>query len=524
MVHQDQLQHRISQVYLKSWSFKNKKNADAVCILRSGNPITYYRTVKKFTAELNLFDTTLFEEGQERFFDKMCIQAENNFAKVLEALSTGSYDCQTRIYLAEFAANLFVRQESTFKFFKFIATRKPLRKKLFKEIAILDEERAKYIEEIYEEMTMDPDHTLDSKVSAIVAQAWTHFMEVFKRFNHVILKAPQDRHWFTTTNPVMVKQLGWEGWIVGTDAEVYFPISKDYLLYMYFEGSHPENPLTKLVENSLTEVTLDTCDSIFHNIIKKSNPAYFILGEDMGHTDVRDGRVLPWYQVKDDQSDEEDLKFSFMGATLPPSPDDADLKKLLKKMGIKSDPIVLDVETQADAKQNECVAIVDKMVEKFGGSRLIGWQFWKAPYFIEAEFHAVWRTLEGQLKDVSFKQNKVTKIVFIEDPDLNYSGRQINNVRMPLYNDLVIAHFIEVCDILFKLYNKGNRANLYGVEFAKSLKQKQLHNLQGVEAYKQYILKFLNDGGNEDSQCFCNQPNKYKDCHAKILPQLRHLD
>lgn len=85
--------------------------------MKLGQPIAHYVKVKRFTALTNLFDTTLFEPGHERFFDKMCIRTESNYPKVIKALNQGWYDPQARIYLSEFVSNIFVRQQWTYDFF-----------------------------------------------------------------------------------------------------------------------------------------------------------------------------------------------------------------------------------------------------------------------------------------------------------------------------------------------------------------------------------------------------------------------
>lgn len=524
MAQPNQEQHRISQVYLRPWSFKSKRKADTLCVMRYGDPVTFYQTVREFTAETNLFDTTLYDEGQERFFDQQSQIAETNFAKVLRALASGTYDGQIRIYLAEFASNLFVRQASTTFFLKFIMQRKPMREKLLREIVRFEEKDANLIELMYEEMAIDPDHSLDDKVSAVLLQAWKHFMEVFKRFNHVILKAPADRDWYASTNPVIVKKMGRDGYVVGTQAEIYFPISKECLVYMYLDGAEIENPLTKYPEDTITQVPLEVFDEIMYNTIIKSHPDFFIMSEDMGHVDVRDGSTLRWYRPDLNAIEDDEPEFSFLATPLPPSPDDPDLKRLLAKMNAKAEPVVVDVETHPDAEVNECIGIVDKMVRDFGGSRVLGWQVWKGTYLIEAEFHAVWKTKDGALKDVSKKGNKVTKILFVEDPDLVYDGTQFNNIRLNRFGERVVQDLIDTCDTLFKLYNKDGRSAFYGLDFLKNLTKEQYENLQVVEYFRRQLVQFLNDGGNEVSTCFCDRGRKYKDCHGLAVAELAKLD
>ena len=199
---------------------------------------------------------------------------------------------------------------------------------------------------------------------------------------------------------------------------------------------------------------------------------------------------------------------------------------LCKSISKDSDPLYLDVEMIDGTIPNECYENVEKMISNNGGEIQYGWQIWETlpGVMAEAEFHAVWKNPDGQLKDISFKKNKVSKILFVEDLALVYTGNQVNNVRLNLFPDMVVDHFIETCDILFKLSNKGDRARLYGQAFVNSLTPEQLAKQQEVTIYKQVLMKFLNDGGNEDSPCFCDSGQKYKNCHARVMPKLRTVD
>lgn len=79
----DQGQHRISQVYLKQFGFRDKNNAEIISVLEVGNPITHHKKIKSFTREINLFDTNLADEGFSRYFEEHSQKVETHYPKVI---------------------------------------------------------------------------------------------------------------------------------------------------------------------------------------------------------------------------------------------------------------------------------------------------------------------------------------------------------------------------------------------------------------------------------------------------------
>ena len=53
-----------------------------------------------------------------------------------------------------------------------------------------------------------------------------------------------------------------------------------------------------------------------------------------------------------------------------------------------------------------------------GGSTCTGWTIWqdKSADFVEAQFHTVWRDAAGLLRDVTPRQHKERKVLFVPDP------------------------------------------------------------------------------------------------------------
>jgi hypothetical protein len=98
---------------------------------------------------------------------------------------------------------------------------------------------------------------------------------------------------------------------------------------------------------------------------------------------------------------------------------------------------------------------------------------------VEAEFHAVWMTLEGNLVDTTPAVKGFTRILFLPAPEKIFTGRQVDNIRTPLIDNPLMHEFINNCVQEFGLFNKGIRANMVGavrfsLEEAETLKALKL--------------------------------------------------
>ena len=77
---------------------------------------------------------------------------------------------------------------------------------------------------------------------------------------------------------------------------------------------------------------------------------------------------------------------------------------------------------------------------------------------VEAEFHAVWKSPEGKLVEVTPKPHREVRILFVPDPRRTCQGLAIDNVRKPLRDDQMIRHFIRLAELKTDVLNRGVRA------------------------------------------------------------------
>lgn len=113
---------------------------------------------------------------------------------------------------------------------------------------------------------------------------------------------------------------------------------------------------------------------------------------------------------------------------------------------------------------SECFPIVEGHAERHGGKPVVGWAIWERPkVFIEAEFHAVWETSEKKLKDIAARSRRMPRILFLRDPNLRYTGRQMDNVRKSLADDDDVDELFALCARKHEIMNEGDLANQHGL-------------------------------------------------------------
>lgn len=143
---------------------------------------------------------------------------------------------------------------------------------------------------------------------------------------------------------------------------------------------------------------------------------------------------------------------------------------------------------------------------------LCGWQLWEWPHvLVEAEFHAVWVSPQGEMIDITPKAAGEIQILFVPDENLRYEGRAIDNVRQALRDDQVIRHFIRASEAIVKVLNKGERASEYGHVSVPA------HEIEPLTQARDFLGTSLASGLRDHDACLCGSGSKYKRCHGRHL-------
>jgi len=206
-----------------------------------------------------------------------------------------------------------------------------------------------------------------------------------------------------------------------------------------------------------------------------------------------------------------DVRAHEMETRTPPVVDKY-VKRLIAKVAPGQDPIRLRVTPAENAILGECFGNVAARVAANGGELVYGWQIWTWPHvLVEAEFHAVWRSSSGDLRDITPKHGGDREILFVPDPRRVYKGVPIDNVRIAIRDDLVVRDFIEAAEKMTRLRVESGRDTGDG---HISLPAREAEPLMEVQAVAEQMLT---RGLRASDPCACGSSRKYKRCHGKVL-------
>jgi hypothetical protein len=189
------------------------------------------------------------------------------------------------------------------------------------------------------------------------------------------------------------------------------------------------------------------------------------------------------------------------------------IRQLIAKVAPGREAMYLPVRPNDGAKVSECFPNVEAKIFQAGGRMLCGWQIWEWPHIlVEAEFHAVWVSPEGDLAEITPKQHGEETILFVPDPSLTYTGFAKDNVRLAVRDDLLVQHFIRVSEEIVKVMNRGERAGQYGYVSVPA------HEIEPLMRAKAFLGQSISIGLRDHSPCLCGSGAKYKKCHGRGFP------
>jgi hypothetical protein len=192
--------------------------------------------------------------------------------------------------------------------------------------------------------------------------------------------------------------------------------------------------------------------------------------------------------------------------TRTPSLISAEIRSLCHDLIREStDPVFLDANPILGAHPLQCFPVVAEYAAENGGALCVGWRIWEWPQvMIEAEFHGVWQSPNGQLRDLTTPA-AVGRILFLPDPIRQFRGRQVNAVRRPLADMQEIRDLIKAEDDAFEFRNRPEFASLQGeVE------------LTGSAAIELLDIRQRHARAIAELPCHCGSGRKVKDCHRPM--------
>ena len=177
------------------------------------------------------------------------------------------------------------------------------------------------------------------------------------------------------------------------------------------------------------------------------------------------------------------------------------------------------INAEPYSKNNWCFQNVEEKVRRDGGEVVYGWSFlWWEQNFIEAEFHAIWKSPEGELIDITpiDKGIQSDRILFLEDPIKKYDGLRTDVIRKSLTDNTIVNDYIKLSKAMFDVVKKVQQPH----ELTLRLHDDDAIIYNQIQRLIAVIMLMVKKRGNANSLCACGSKNRYKHCCGKEIRKI----
>ncbi len=252
-------QHIISQVYLKGFGYPDSNNQWKISVLsvseinkmeKCHKKWINQKSIESFLSENNIFDLFIIAGVEDNLYEKFNSDIENLYPQIIKDLDTEKHLSNiSEVALYGIIINLLIRTKRFRYSLNLILKEKAKKDVLIEEIFnnISDGGNVKKKLEIIPK---------ESDLNFFSLLLYERIMSTFSEFQYSILVTDSDEGWFTSDNPVMIKNFVTIDTIFSRNAQIIFPISRNYLVYCF----HPSNELKDykdLLHRSFTKCDID---------------------------------------------------------------------------------------------------------------------------------------------------------------------------------------------------------------------------------------------------------------------------
>jgi Protein of unknown function (DUF4238) len=272
-------QHKVSQVYLKQFGYE-KDGESCLSVYKAGEKETENVLISDFTKETNIFDLPFKDSELKRHFENLSSKIETRYRTVISNLhNQKQLTPKDKDVLNHFVANLMCRTNPFRAFIDSLLKHSDTRDKFISEISMFSNNEG----ETKEFLGLFKG---DFQLNIAIGEVMNHLVQVFRNFEKVIISKQETEGWLTTDSPVHIDKQGCNAWLIPIEAEIYFPLSTDFCLFMFHPKSElNDNPLRNLVINKINAVDFETFDAITKKIVLDYDK-YLIMNTELEPTDV----------------------------------------------------------------------------------------------------------------------------------------------------------------------------------------------------------------------------------------------
>lgn len=253
----EQQQHRVPQVYLKEfgfldgdqWMITTAEKHKAELMRGVGRRWVGAKSIASVTTAENEFDLGDVLPEEKKLLEQFFWNFENEYGSVVKELDEQKFTDESLGKLTDFIAGLLIRSRLFRNLLAHHLTQPYAHDFLNGMCMWMDakerEERVRAIE------AFDLPHRLNHAAYSI----WHHLSSRLRAFEGVLLKDLDNSGWMTSDNPVVLRHFQARGGsLLGRSTEVYFPISKNWCLFLHDPKClYPMNPMRSIPSRSFVQ-------------------------------------------------------------------------------------------------------------------------------------------------------------------------------------------------------------------------------------------------------------------------------
>jgi Protein of unknown function (DUF4238) len=271
-------QHKIPQVYLKKFGYRDINNQWKISVISRDESFTRQKSIESFYAVTNVFDINSDDPRIPRMFEQLNCDLETEYNNILKELEdNGMLSDKSYAYLLQLIANLIVRADHWRDWILGMLAHE--NKENFLQI-IMGHHCKDYVD--FQNIRQQPFFRIlaDSEPTEVVNRVLLYFIDhLMKRlWNYEItfIQSQDEKPWFTSTNPVVVHNRTKHIEIFAKESEIYFPLSPKFLAYLHFKGSDDKVNLLRTLTTNKIHLANDEQNVELQNTIM-ANPSAFLL-------------------------------------------------------------------------------------------------------------------------------------------------------------------------------------------------------------------------------------------------------
>lgn len=159
-------------------------------------------------------------------------------------------------------------------------------------------------------------------------------------------------------------------------------------------------------------------------------------------------------------------------------------------------PFFVDITPEVGAIPNQCHVIIEQLISQKGGEQVFGWSLWEFYVrdrlaWVEAQFHSLWRSPDGQLVDPTPDEDNELQRLFVCDPNRRFQGHAIPKQYWPQTDNPLILEALVLfrqAEALHVTYKYGDLLSQADAARLLSLRQKASILLMGFPTTTQLPL------------------------------------